>query len=527
MKLKKYLTAMKSTTLYICLLIVSSLAYVGCTNVLNPEDFSGDGQAKITITSPLSNDTVWHQSHVIQYEVEQVEGINYIELHVNDKFQRNFPANADGSKPELTFNFDSTDIGKSFSYQLVYFDLDESFAATDVKTNLHIVESKSLPSKPFGLKLQKLSNKTLNISWQDNSTQVVLTGYEIWRKIGFEGDYIKHLIAAPKTFNINDENLSDTLIYFYKIRAVNKWGGSDFSEPVNTIGTGGSGSIIPPTELVAKESMTNTRVVRLQWKDNSNNENYFGIERRYTFGEFENIGYVNRNATEFLDSLNGLLAGTEYNYRVKAYSGNDSAWSNEAFVRTLPYIFKSPTDLSATNPSSKEILLKWKDNEPYNTFTIIERKAGINGTYEEIASVGGQMTTYADTSIIPAKTYYYRVLATDGIVNSGYSNEINIYANIISLPAPTSLTATYFAGNIMELRWNFNAVATKFYIERRNVSINGSFEVIAEVEGTVRVFQDIGTECQTNYVYRVKATDGIVNSSYSNERSVSNTSDCP
>ncbi|MCH7973801.1 MAG: fibronectin type III domain-containing protein, partial [Bacteroidetes bacterium] len=118
----------------------------------------------------------------------------------------------------------------------------------------------------------------------------------------------------------------------------NKFGFSEFSDEVNTAGAGGgggSGGIAPPTNL-SGVALSST-VVKLIWQDNSNNENYFKIERNdnwTVWSKFETIATVVSNITTFTDDTKGLAGGHEFLYRIKAYSNSDSSWSNVASVTT-------------------------------------------------------------------------------------------------------------------------------------------------------------------------------------------------
>ena len=55
---------------------------------------------------------------------------------------------------------------------------------------------------------------------------------------------------------------------------------------------------------------------------------------------------------------------------------------------------------------------------------LIERKTGATGTYSQIDQVGANVQSYSDTNgLAPNTKYYYRVRATNGTINSVYSNE--------------------------------------------------------------------------------------------------------
>ena len=87
----------------------------------------------------------------------------------------------------------------------------------------------------------------------------------------------------------------------------------------------------------------------------------------------------------------------------------------------------APTSLVATAISSTQINLVWVDNATYETGYKIERKSGLSDTYVQIDIVAANATSYSDTTLSAATPYYYRVRAvTNGIGDSGYSNEANV-----------------------------------------------------------------------------------------------------
>jgi phosphodiesterase/alkaline phosphatase D-like protein len=48
----------------------------------------------------------------------------------------------------------------------------------------------------------------------------------------------------------------------------------------------------------------------------------------------------------------------------------------------------------------------------------------VGGTYSQIAQVGANVQSYSDrTGLEPNTKYYYRIRATNGTLNSDYSNE--------------------------------------------------------------------------------------------------------
>jgi List-Bact-rpt repeat protein len=76
-----------------------------------------------------------------------------------------------------------------------------------------------------------------------------------------------------------------------------------------------------------------------------------------------------------------------------------------------------------TEAIAGQLQLTWTDNSSAEDGFKIERKAGTTGTYAQIASVGPNVTSYADSNLVDGATYCYRVFAYNSSVNSPYSPE--------------------------------------------------------------------------------------------------------
>lgn len=116
--------------------------------------------------------------------------------------------------------------------------------------------------------------------------------------------------------------------YFYKIKARNSAGDSDFTN--NAIGS------LYVTEPEAPDSPTNLKVsalssteVHLTWTDHAEDEDGYYVER-----DGAQIVTLSSNASSFTDT--SLKPGTEYEYRVQAFSNysGESSYSNIATIIT-------------------------------------------------------------------------------------------------------------------------------------------------------------------------------------------------
>lgn len=181
----------------------------------------------------------------------------------------------------------------------------------------------------------------------------------------------------------------------------------------------------------------------------------------------------------------------------------------------------APTALAATTISDSQIDLSWTDNSTDETGSKIERKTGSGGNYSQIATVNANVTSYSDTSLSEATTYYYRVRAYNTSGDSSYASE----ASTLTLPAaPNSLSASTISVSQVNISWTDNSSGeTGFKIERKTGS-GGTYSQITTVSADVTSYSNTSLSSSTTYYYRVRAYHTQGNSSYASESSATTSS---
>ena len=149
------------------------------------------------------------------------------------------------------------------------------------------------------------------------------------------------------------------------------------------------------------------------------------------------------------------------------------------------------------------------------------------GTYSQIATVGAGVVSYSSTGLNPITTYFYRVRATNAAGDSAYTNEASATTLNAAPAAPSALAATTVSTTQINLSWTDNATnETGFKIERKTGS-GGTYAQIATVNADVTGYSDTGLTATTTYYYRVRATNSIGDSAYSNEANATTSSPIP
>jgi len=90
---------------------------------------------------------------------------------------------------------------------------------------------------------------------------------------------------------------------------------------------------------------------------------------------------------------------------------------------TTAQTLTAPSNLTTEAVSTLRVKLDWTDNSSNEQGFKIERKSGTGGTFQEIAVVSADKTTYSDDGLTPQTQYCYRVRAFDATGHSNYSNE--------------------------------------------------------------------------------------------------------
>lgn len=194
---------------------------------------------------------------------------------------------------------------------------------------------------------------------------------------------------------------------------------------------------------------------------------------------------------------------------------------NAAIQKILNWTFApagppdSPTNLRAivtgqlpgqTDPPPLAVELDWDAVADANEY-VIERKFGLTGSYEVLATVAAGTTTYSDPSVGTQATYYYHIKARNGAGDSAFSADVAV-TTPSRVPTPRFGVETAVTATSISMVWTDNATNEDgFNILRRSGA--SPYTLVASLPwnpGTGQVaFTDTGLDPNTNYDYHITA----------------------
>jgi hypothetical protein len=274
------------------------------------------------------------------------------------------------------------------------------------------------PNTPSSLRYTELTNSSVTLKWNDNSSNEY--GFEIYRSLSESGSYSLVCTTVPNVTAYIDRSLQSGTNYYYRIRAYNDVGYSDYS---STLMASTSSALIPSTPTGLNATSITYSSALIYWNDNSNNETGFEIERTgpnsntvvRTFTTVANI-------RSFQD--NSLQMNSTYYYRVRAFIGSSYSGYSSSIMIITPYVQLpvAPTSLNCSDITDKSIKISWADNSYNETGFIISRSLVNNPSDITEIEVGPNSTSYFDYDLSSNTSYIYNVKAINIAGRSANSN---------------------------------------------------------------------------------------------------------
>jgi len=256
--------------------------------------------------------------------------------------------------------------------------------------------------------------KRIDLDWDAPEEQAALPvlSYTIYRLGWVDGYDPQYAVYTTMETRFEDVAVDPARYYRYHVEAVSAAGPSDPSDEVYGA-TGGPPSA--PRELQMEQVDRNQ--FRLTWSPPEENEETvyaYTVERKHEEGEWEYASYLGGTETSFTDSL---WEHGRYTYRVQAYNGYSSPYSEEVSFRynggPLP-----PQNLQAT-AAYRSVALTWEAPPDHYDWEVHEYCFLRSSPLEEEKSLGcvplwtfyGTGLQYTDYDVVPGINYTYRITA--------------------------------------------------------------------------------------------------------------------
>jgi len=184
------------------------------------------------------------------------------------------------------------------------------------------------------------------------------------------------------------------------------------------------------------------------------------INTSYTIGGIAktlNIADNSVNTVVFQD----VAADVDGKIKIRVSQGSTTSTTNAYLNSMIVYSFfdsglppATPGNLVLTQNQSNTVSLTWDDNSDNERRFTIYRSLSINGTYDSIASVSPNVTSYSDTTDVTGHTtYYYKIGAgnNNGITYSSVKSIFTLNNNPTLL---TNLMYTVPSGQLTDILIN-------------------------------------------------------------------------
>jgi subtilisin family serine protease len=179
-------------------------------------------------------------------------------------------------------------------------------------------------------------------------------------------------------------------------------------------------SSLQTPESASSRALSEQSIV-VTWVDRATGETGYSVERKPAGGTYLQLTVLPANTTTFTDS--GLVDGTKYYHRIKAV--NTIPAESKAVEPSASTPLYAPRNLHPSATSKTNVLLEWTDFSETEDGFRVERQTG-NGAFDEIATLGANVSSYNDFTVSSTIRYHYRVRAFNSLGYSPYSNQVSI-----------------------------------------------------------------------------------------------------
>lgn len=254
--------------------------------------------------------------------------------------------------------------------------------------------------------------------------------------------------------------------------------------------------------------------VNVNWNTVSDATKY-GLYRREYHGSWSTWSPVEDSMTGTSVIDGSVVAGTEYQYRVRAYNGIWGDYSAPVNVKAQTIVKPAAPDPAVTYAGGK-VNVTWAAVSGAKKYALY-RSCYKNGAWTGWTIISTKLTGtgYSDTGVEAGYRYQYRMKAYNGAWSS-YSSNVNVYS--VSAPLSAPVIAAAASGGRITVSWGTVSGGIKYAVYRAEYRDGkwGKWSALkTNIKSTETSYADTAVEAGVKYQYRMKVFNGLW-SAYSN-----------
>ncbi|MBF0479019.1 MAG: fibronectin type III domain-containing protein [Candidatus Omnitrophica bacterium] len=407
------------------------------------------------------------------------------------------------------------------------------------------------PAAPSTVTLGSPTSGSLTLSWSGATDNVAVTGYKI--DISTSNVFTTMLTGYN---NLDVGNVSTKSItgltsgttYYARVRAYDAAGNVSANSSSATGTTSAAGDTQAPTAPTTISLSTPTlNSLTLTWSGATDNVGVTGYRVDVsTNSAFTSMvtGYNNFDAGNVSNTtITGLIAGTAYYARVRAYdaAGNISSNSSIANATTTAdtQAPAAPATVTLSNPTASALTLSWNSSTDNVAVAGYKIDVSTNNTFTAMVTGynnldAGNVTSKSIAGLNASTTYYARVRAYDAAGNvssnsSSVTGTTSSAADTQAPSAPTTVTLGSPTSSTLTLSWSGaidNVAVTGYKID---ISTSSAFTTMLTGYNNLDVGNVLsksitGLSTNTMYYARIRAYDAAANISSNSSTATGTTS---
>lgn len=342
----------------------------------------------------------------------------------------------------------------------------------------------AIPDIPGNIQVTVLSTNSLGLSFDDNSTQ---TGYEIYRSLDNQATWrlLNILNTSNTNISLTDSSLYPNMTAFYKVRAFNSTGYSDYS----SVASGKTDNTNPVITQLGSRSVyyAGTTIVPVSAVDHDGDNLVFSITGLPGFAQFNPVSNGNSNLVFNTQPTNAGI----YNLKIVVNDGNGGKDSTDLVLSVTSNRPPTLGRIQSVTMNEGTVVVKPVTAIDPDRFTNIKYQVSNGPSFVEgRESPGGGFSVFLSPGYADAGSYEFWIVARDGsggfdsslmsvTVNNVTPPSQKVYMNILNNgstpvpPAPWNNITGTVTSNLLDTAGNITTTTLTFNPAVWNTSTAG------------------------------------------------------